>query len=66
MVPLAQKRTGHCHREGMPTDTSYVQADRQRLTQVLLNLLSNAVKYSHAGGTVTDSCSAHKPLGYCR
>jgi PAS domain S-box-containing protein len=28
----------------------YVQADRQRLTQVLLNLLSNAVKYNRRDG----------------
>ncbi|VXC96883.1 Histidine kinase [Pseudomonas sp. 8Z] len=29
-----------------------VQADRQRLVQVLLNLLSNAIKYNHRGGYV--------------
>ena len=29
-----------------------VQADRQRLVQVLLNLLSNAIKYNHPGGHV--------------
>jgi PAS domain S-box-containing protein len=31
----------------------FVQADRQRLKQVLLNLLSNAIKYNRQGGTVT-------------
>ena len=31
----------------------YVQADRQRLKQVLLNLLSNAIKYNRIGGSVT-------------
>lgn len=31
---------------------SRVQADRQRLMQVLLNLLSNAIKYNRAGGSV--------------
>ncbi|MGQ0550616.1 MAG: ATP-binding protein [Armatimonadota bacterium] len=31
----------------------HVQADRQRLKQVLLNLLANAVKYNHKGGKVT-------------
>ncbi len=36
----------------------YVQADRQRLRQVLLNLLTNAVKYNHEGGTVRVSCGA--------
>ncbi len=34
----------------------HVQADRQRLRQVLLNLLSNAVKFNRDGGTVTVSC----------
>ena len=33
-----------------------VQADRQRLTQVLLNLLSNAVKYNRPGGEVRVTC----------
>jgi len=31
----------------------FVQADRQRLKQVLLNLLSNAIKYNRAGGAVS-------------
>jgi PAS domain S-box-containing protein len=31
--------------------STYVMADRQRLTQVLLNLLSNAVKYNRRGGS---------------
>jgi protein-histidine pros-kinase len=34
-----------------------VQADRQRLQQVLLNLLSNAIKYNRAEGSVTLRCS---------
>jgi signal transduction histidine kinase/ActR/RegA family two-component response regulator len=34
-----------------------VQADRQRLSQVLVNLISNAVKYNHRGGTITISCA---------
>jgi PAS domain S-box-containing protein len=37
---------------------SYVQADRQRLSQVLLNLLSNAIKYNRPGGRVLVSCEA--------
>jgi signal transduction histidine kinase/CheY-like chemotaxis protein len=31
----------------------WVEADRQRLTQVLVNLVSNAVKYNRPGGLVT-------------
>lgn len=34
----------------------HVQADRQRLVQVLLNLLSNAVKYNRDAGSVTVGC----------
>jgi signal transduction histidine kinase/CheY-like chemotaxis protein len=34
----------------------HVQADRQRLKQVLLNLLSNAIKYNRGGGSVVISC----------
>ncbi len=33
-----------------------IDADRQRLLQVLLNLLSNAVKYNRPGGQVNVSC----------
>src|SRR5919202_862478 len=32
--------------------TAYVQADPQRLTQVLVNLVSNAIKYNRRDGTV--------------
>ena len=35
---------------------TYVRADRQRLTQILLNLMSNAIKYNREGGRVTVSC----------
>jgi signal transduction histidine kinase len=34
----------------------YVQADRQRLKQVLLNLLSNAIKFNRSHGVVALSC----------
>jgi signal transduction histidine kinase/response regulator RpfG family c-di-GMP phosphodiesterase len=34
----------------------YVQADRQRLKQVLLNLLSNAIKFNRANGLVALKC----------
>jgi signal transduction histidine kinase/CheY-like chemotaxis protein len=35
------------------TAASYVVADRQRLTQVVINLVSNAIKYNRHRGTVT-------------
>jgi PAS domain S-box-containing protein len=34
----------------------WINADRQRLLQVLLNLLSNAIKYNRPGGTVRLTC----------
>lgn len=39
-------------------DEHYVQADRQRLKQVLLNLVANAVKYNRANGRVRLLCEA--------
>jgi PAS domain S-box-containing protein len=41
-----------------PTCGVYVQADRQRLTQVLLNVLGNAIKYNRAGGRVRVTCAS--------
>jgi signal transduction histidine kinase/response regulator RpfG family c-di-GMP phosphodiesterase len=38
----------------------YVQADRQRLKQVLLNLLSNAIKFNRSNGTVVLRCEETK------
>ncbi|HET9516178.1 MAG TPA: ATP-binding protein, partial [Actinoplanes sp.] len=37
---------------GDDTTTTFVRADQQRLTQVLVNLLSNAIKYNRRGGRV--------------
>jgi PAS domain S-box-containing protein len=36
-----------------------VEADRQRLLQVLLNLVSNAIKYNHEGGEVELTVDEH-------
>jgi signal transduction histidine kinase/ActR/RegA family two-component response regulator len=50
MAPLSEKRDV---RMLFPTSTgAIVDADRTRLSQVLLNLLSNAVKYNREHGTV--------------
>jgi signal transduction histidine kinase len=46
---------------GVPDDDLHVEADRQRLDQVLLNLLSNAVKYNRPSGSVTVTCEAVAP-----
>lgn len=53
IAPLAAKE--HVQLDGNLADTRerHIQADRQRLKQVLLNLLSNAVKYNRKEGTVT-------------
>jgi signal transduction histidine kinase/CheY-like chemotaxis protein len=54
--PLAAAR-GIALRMDEPLDRRHVQADRQRLQQVLLNLLSNGVKYNREGGQVTVACA---------
>jgi PAS domain S-box-containing protein len=52
--PLAAQR-GLTIEECTVEPELFVQADRQRLVQVLLNLLSNAVKYNLVPGTVSIS-----------
>jgi signal transduction histidine kinase len=56
--PLAAERqiTIQAPAAGDPTWT--VQADRQRLKQVLLNLASNAVKYNREAGSIRVTCQA--------
>jgi signal transduction histidine kinase len=43
--------------------TCVVQADRDKLVQVLVNLVSNAIKFTPAGGSVTIECSATAASG---
>jgi PAS domain S-box-containing protein len=49
--PLAAQATVSLRAARTP-EGMFVQADRQRLVQVLLNLVSNAVKYNRVGGSV--------------
>ncbi len=44
-----------------PVCDLFVNADRQKLKQVLLNLLSNAVKYNREGGSLKVECEVRRP-----
>jgi CheY-like chemotaxis protein len=59
VAPLAAQRHVILTVDPAPMADRCVQADRQRLNQVLLNLLSNGVKYTRAGGRVTVGFEAH-------
>jgi CheY-like chemotaxis protein len=54
--PLAQQWEVELREGALPRE-AYVQADRQRLVQVLLNLLSNAIKYNRPHGHVRVTCA---------
>jgi len=56
MQPLAVQRNVKISSDVAIQCDLHVQADRQRLKQVLLNLLSNAIKFNHSGGSVVLSC----------
>jgi len=42
-------------RSSLPADLPHIQADEDRITQVMVNLAANAVQYTPAGGEVTIS-----------
>jgi len=44
----------------VPTDFPALEADRDKLKQLMLNLLSNAIKYNRPNGSVTLSASAQE------
>jgi signal transduction histidine kinase len=54
--PLAASQKISVMGEDALNSSLHVQANPQRLKQVLLNLLSNAVKYNRPDGSVTVSC----------
>jgi PAS domain S-box-containing protein len=56
--PLAAQWRVELDEGPWPGGAAFVQADRQRLTQVLLNLLGNAIKYNRAGGRVRVHCES--------
>jgi len=62
--PLAEERHIRINMVNVPS-RQFVQADRQRLKQVLLNLLGNAIKYNREGGLVTVSCKS-PAMGWLR
>ena len=49
--PLAEERK-HQLTVALPAEAAWVDADRQRLTQVVVNILVNAVKYTAEGGQI--------------
>ena len=57
MAPLAADRSITISQD-CPAAGLAVNADRQRLSQILVNLISNAIKYNRHGGTVTLTCQA--------
>lgn len=54
--PLANAGGVRLSIEGEVCERVHVEADRQRLVQVLINLLSNAIKFNRPGGQVTVRC----------
>jgi len=58
--PLAEENNVKLESDASTLNKLYVQADRQRLKQVLLNLINNAVKYNQKGGSVKVDCTIRK------
>ena len=62
LTPLLAERK--IEATGLENCHGYVQADPQRLKQVLLNLLSNAIKYNRPGGRIVVACQAEEGERY--
>jgi CheY-like chemotaxis protein/anti-sigma regulatory factor (Ser/Thr protein kinase) len=56
LAPLAAQSAVALRLDPALSSQAHVQADPQRLKQVLVNLLSNAIKYNRRGGMVTLAC----------
>ena len=55
MTPIAAERSIRIIQD-CPHPALAMNADKQRLAQVLINLVSNAVKYNHRDGLITIAC----------
>lgn len=60
-LPQAQEHNVRIFFVPSPDSGLFINADRQRLKQILLNLLSNAVKYNRVNGTVTIKAERREP-----
>lgn len=60
LTPRAEQKNITLTLEGAD-DVPNMQADPQRLEQVLYNLIGNAIKYNERGGSVTVVCSEPQP-----
>ena len=47
-------------RSSLPADLPHIQADEDRITQVLVNLVANAIQYTPEDGDVTISAARHE------
>jgi len=58
-IDVARSDSGVAVESALPEDLPAVDADRERVHQVLFNLLDNAVRFTPSGGAVTVSAQRH-------
>ena len=44
----------------LPPESTFIMGDKKRLVQVIANILNNAVKYTHEGGRIALTTTAHE------